>query len=133
MRQIFLLLIICVICNFTGSSQDFRISNDVAFVNDTAYVKVVKSKKKQYRIFNLESGEQLLIINMSKAYNRVIKEKHMHPTVFFVEQKQNIIYEYNIQTDIGLVSFLYNQKLISIDGNVNEKQLVRHLNYINEN
>lgn len=128
MQQGFILLIACFLCSFVGSTQDFRITNGVAFVNDTAYVKIEKKNKKNYSIYNIESGEKLLIINLFKVYNSFSKSKHKLPRVFFVRLKENMEFEVDIQNKLDLISFLYNYKLISIDGNVNEKMLVRHLN-----
>jgi hypothetical protein len=132
MQQGFILLIACFLCSFVGSTQDFRITNGVAFVNDTAYVKIEKKNKKNYSIYNIETGEKLLIINLIKVYNSFSKSKQKLPRVFFVRLKENMEFEVDIQNKLDLISFLYDYKLISIDGDVNEKILIRHLNYIQE-
>ncbi|OIQ27207.1 MAG: hypothetical protein BM564_13010, partial [Bacteroidetes bacterium MedPE-SWsnd-G2] len=58
------------------------------------------------------------------------KRTHKLPQIFFVRIKKTMDFETDIQSELELVKFLYNNEIVFLDGKPNEKKVFAYLDFL---
>ncbi len=124
-----LLFVFCSIY-ISGISQEIKLIEEIAYIDDTEYIKIEKPNRKKYIISNSVTNEEILKIELFKSYNTIDKRTHKLPRILFIRINETMEFESDIQSDIELVRFLYKNEIVFLDGKPNEKKVFDYLEYL---
>lgn len=117
-------------------AQNIVIKDNIATIDGTEYIKVVKKNSNDYIIFDLVSDAEILQIKTKKVYNTILKKHSKLPNVFFIDLNKNVGFEaVDIKNKYDLVKFLYDYKLVFLNGAINTEWVIdffkRRYEYLN--
>ncbi|WAC02126.1 hypothetical protein N7U66_20510 [Lacinutrix neustonica] len=124
------LLFVFTLIYLSGFSQEIKLIEGIAYIDNAKYISLEKTNKKKYIIGNTDTKEEILKIELFKSYNTIDKRTHKLPRVFFIRINETMEFESDIQSEIELVRFLYKNKIVFFDGKPNEKKVFDYLEYL---
>lgn len=107
--------------------QKIELINDIAYVDGVKYVKVVKISKTKFHVLNIDTKDKILQIKLTPEYSSLDNKNNMSPRVFFCGIREYMGFHADIQSDLELVKFIYDYKLVFIDGTPNNKKVLDYL------
>lgn len=118
------ILIVIFLFSINVISQDIKLSKDIAYIDNVKYVKIEKIKRNLYIIRNVKTNEKIIKIELFKT-KKIIANKVQEikiPEVNYIEIKKKLVFETdNIKNKIDIVKFLFIDRIIFLNGKLNEK------------
>lgn len=127
-KQLFFTLLSLITLN--SFSQDILIKDNIAFIDNQEYVKIIKKNDHKYLIKNLKTDKKIIVVKTFKAFNSLKKEYVIFPKVTFVDLNKTWRFETeNLLSEIDIIKFIYNMKIVFLNGEINRKMALNYYEY----
>lgn len=105
-------ILLLFFCAFVGYGQQIKIHNDIAYINDKAYVKIEKKSNNKFIVYDTKTNDKLLKITRTSSYNQRNKNYDAHIKVYFpLIKKSLIIRDLTIHGAEDIARFLHEEFL----------------------
>lgn len=130
--KIKLLFTLFALTVFNSFSQDVSIKDDIAFIDNQEYVKIIKKNKRTYLIKNIKTDKEIIIIKNFETFNSIKNENMILPQVTFVDLNKTWGFETSSLTnEIEVIKFIYKLKIVFLNGDVNREMALHYYSYFN--
>ena len=108
----YLTLLLFVICFQSSIAQKIEIKDNIAYVNDKAYVKIEKATEKKFFIYDLKTNEKLLKVKFGFSYDVMRKRNKYLVNFHFYPIKKDLLFrDVAIENETDLLRFLYEERM----------------------
>ncbi|MCH2194089.1 hypothetical protein [Kordia sp.] len=122
-KHLTLLLLILAIHFCQG--QEIHITDNIAYVNNKAYVKLEKKSKRKYFVYDVKTHEKLLKVKVSSIYNERYNRYDYNTSMYFYPIKKNLAFrDVVIKDETSLVQFLHDEGMFLSHKTLSTKTLL---------
>jgi hypothetical protein len=119
-------LLFFIFCVHFCISQNIRIENEIAYVNDKAYVKIEKQSKHKYIIYDVKTNEKLLKFTRESKFNRRNRNFDAFINVYFFAIKKDLLFrDVTIHNEKDIIQFLYEEFVFQPNENSTVKTILQ--------
>ncbi|MBC8755739.1 hypothetical protein H2O64_13770 [Kordia sp. YSTF-M3] len=106
----YLALLFFMFCVHFCISQNIRIENETAYVDDKVYVKIEKQSKRKYIIYDVKTNEKLLKFTRESKFNQRNQNYDAFIKVYFFAIKKDLIFrDITIHDEKDIIQFLHEE------------------------
>lgn len=108
----YLYLLLFVFCVQITIAQKIEIKDDIAYVNDKAYLKIEKKNAEKFFIYDLKTNEKLLKVKINSSFDALRKRyNHALNLYFYLIKKDLSFRDVIIKNEKDLIQFLHDERM----------------------